>query len=131
VSVDTGRLREVALFSDLTDADVEKLAKCAELKRADPGDVLAHEGASGYTFFVILDGTVDVDRGGTVLKTLGPGDFFGEMAILGPGRRNATVTAASPAELVVVFGTDFRVLDSEHPEVAERIRQKVAERAES
>jgi CRP/FNR family transcriptional regulator, cyclic AMP receptor protein len=120
----------VALFSELTDPELEKLAQCAELKHASSGDVLAREGASGYTFFVILDGAVDVERNGSVLKTLGSGEFFGEMAILGVGRRNATVTASSPVELLVLFGTDFRVLESEYPEVAERIRHKVAERAE-
>ncbi len=89
-----------------------------------------HEGASGYTFFVILEGTVDVDRGGELIETLGPGDFFGEMAILGSGRRNATVTASTRVELVVLFGTVFRTMESEHPDVAERIKRKVAERVE-
>ena len=71
-----------------------------------------------------------MDRDGTFLETLGPGDFFGEMAILGPGRRNATVTVASPVELLVLFGTEFRALESQHPQVAELIRQKVSERVE-
>ena len=92
--------------------------------------MLAREGATGYTFFVILSGTVDVERGGTFLETLGPGDFFGEMAIVGDSRRNATVTATSPLELLVMFGTEFRTLEQDHPEVAERIKQKVAERIE-
>jgi CRP-like cAMP-binding protein len=130
VSVEVGRLRALPLFAGIDDGELEELAGSAELKTASPGDVLAREGASGYTFFVIADGTVDVDRGGDFLETLGPGDFFGEMAIVGEGRRNATVTAASPVELVVLFGTEFRSLEDEHPEAAERIRQKVAERLE-
>jgi CPA1 family monovalent cation:H+ antiporter len=128
--VDPARLRELELFSGLDQEALEKLAQSAEVKPASPGVVLAREGASGYTFSVILEGTVDVDRGGTFLETLGRGDFFGEMAILGTGRRNATVTAASPVELLVLFGTEFRTLENEQPEVAERIRQKVAERVE-
>ena len=64
------------------------------------------------------------------LRTARPGDFFGEMAIVGEGRRNATVTAASEVELVVLFGTEFRTLEDNHPEAAERIRRKVAERIE-
>jgi CRP/FNR family transcriptional regulator len=120
----------VPLFADLAETELDQLAQSAELKTAGPGDVLAHEGASGYTFSVILEGTVDVDRGGEFLETLGPGEFFGEMAILGPGRRNATVTAASPVELFVLFGTEFRTLESKHPEVAELIRRKVSERVE-
>jgi CRP-like cAMP-binding protein len=130
VPVDPARLRDLPLFSGLAEADLDQLAQSAELKPASQGDVLAREGASGYTFFVILEGTVDVDRGGNLLQTLGPGDFFGEMAILGAGQRNATVTAASPVELFVLFGTEFRTLEDKHPDVAERIKQKVAERVE-
>ena len=128
--VDPARLRDLPLFSELAEAELVHLAAYAEFKTSDPGDVLTHEGASGYTFFVILDGTVDVDRGGELIETLGPGDFFGEMAILGSGRRNATVTASTRVELLVLFGTVFRTMESEHPDLAERIKRKVAERAE-
>jgi CRP-like cAMP-binding protein len=128
VPVDPARLRELPLFSELAEAELAHLAAYAELKTSDPGDVFTHEGASGYTFFVILKGTVDVDRDGELIETLGPGDFFGEMAILGSGRRNATVTASTRVELLVLFGTVFRTMESEHPDVAERIKRKVAER---
>src|SRR5881296_1865815 len=111
--VDPSRLHELPLLEGLEEAELEQIAKSAELRTARPGDVLAREGASGYTFFAILDGTVDVDRGG---------ELFGEMAIVGEGRRNATVTAASEVELVVLFGTEFRTLEDNHPEAAERIR---------
>jgi CRP-like cAMP-binding protein len=128
--VDASRLRALPLFAGFDERELEQVTESAALRTAEPGDVLAREGASGYTFFVILDGTVDIDRGGRFLETLGPGDFFGEMAIVGEGRRNATVTAASPVELLVLFGTEFRSLEQEHPAAAERIRQKVAERVE-
>ena len=127
--VDPARLRDLPLFSELAEAELTHLAAYAEFKTSDPGDVFIHEGASGYTFFVILEGTVDVDRDGEFLETLGPGDFFGEMAILGSGRRNATVTASTRVELLVLFGTVFRTMEADHPDLAEQIRQKVAERA--
>jgi CRP-like cAMP-binding protein len=130
VAVDLTRLRELELFAGLDEAELAELAAFAELRTAGPGDVLAREGASGYTFFAILDGTVEVERNGEFLETLGAGDFFGEMAIVGDGRRNATVTASSPVELVVLFGTEFRTLEQEQPTAAARIREKVAERAE-
>jgi CRP-like cAMP-binding protein len=130
VAVEPGRLTALPLFAGLDEAEVASVAESAEGRTAGPGDVLAREGASGYTFFVIVDGTVDVDRGGEFLETLGPGDFFGEMAIVGEGRRNATVTATTPVELVVLFGTEFRSIEQEHPEAAQRIRAKVAERIE-
>ena len=116
-------------FSELADAELVHLAAYAEFKTTDPGDVLIHEGASGYTFFVILEGTVAVDQNGEQIETLGPGDFFGEMAVLGSGRRNATITASSHVELLALFGTVFRTMESDHPHVAELIRQRVAERA--
>jgi CRP-like cAMP-binding protein len=130
MAVEAAKLRALPLFADIDDAELEELAQSAEVRTASPGDVLAREGASGYTFFVIADGTVDVDRGGEFLETLGPGDFFGEMAIVGEGRRNATVTASSAVELIVLFGTEFRSLEDDHPQAAERIREKVAERVE-
>ena len=129
VPVDPARLRDLPLFSELAEAELVHLAAYAEFKTSDPGDVLIHEGASGYTFFVILEGTVDVDRDGERIESLGPGDFFGEMAILGSGRRNATVTASTHVELLALFGTVFRTMESDHPHVAELIRRKVAERA--
>ncbi len=129
VPVDPARVRDLPLFSGLAEAELVHLAAYAEFKTSDPGDVFIREGASGYTFFVILEGTVDVDRDGKFLETLGPGDFFGEMAILGSGRRNATVTASTRVELLVLFGTVFRTMESDHPDLAELIRQKVAERA--
>ena len=76
-----------------------------EQRRVGPGTRLTLEGASGYSFFVIEEGTVQVERAGRLLETLGPGDFFGEAAILTGERRNASVTAASDASLFVLFGT--------------------------
>jgi Na+:H+ antiporter len=128
VAVHLAKLRPFALFSGLDDGGLEQIAEAAELRTAARGDVLAREGASGYTFFLVSEGAVDVERGGRALETLGAGDFFGEMAIVGSGRRNATVTARSDVELIVLFGSDFRLLEHAHPDAAARIREKVAER---
>jgi CRP-like cAMP-binding protein len=62
---------------------------------------LVGEGAPGYTFFVLVEGTAAVTSEGQTLAVLTPGDFFGEVAILGDGRRTATVTSTSPARLLV------------------------------
>ena len=122
--VDPSRLGTLPLFEGLDDVGARADRRVRRGPDGPTGDVLAREGASGYTFFAILDGTVDVDRGGEFLETLGPGDFFGEMAIVGEGRRNATVTAASEVEVVVLFGTEFRTLEDDHPEAAERIGRR-------
>ena len=60
---------------------------------------------------------------------LGPGDFFGEMALLGDGRRRATVTTSSPARALVLFGTEFRRLEQDHPHIAEQIETAMRDRA--
>ena len=129
VSIDPDRLRVLPLFASLSDAELERLGRAFEAKQVSPGAHLTLEGASGYSFFVIESGTVRVERDGQLLKTLSDGDFFGEAAILTGERRNATVTAASDVELLVLFGTEFRVLEAELPETAERIRAKMLERA--
>jgi CRP-like cAMP-binding protein len=129
VAVSPDRLRAVPLFSSLSEDELERLGAAFEEKQSSAGTRLTLEGASGYSFFVIESGTVEVDRGGAVLKTLGPGDFFGEAAILTGERRNATITASTDVELLVLFGTEFRKLENELPAAAEQIRQKMAERA--
>jgi cAMP-dependent protein kinase regulator len=63
-----------------------------------------------------------------LVATLGPGDYFGEMAILGGGRRLATVTTTAPAKLLVMFGTEFRRLEAAHPEIASAIRGRMEQR---
>lgn len=125
------RLSRLALFaeSQLSPVELERIARSFEPKQASNGTVLTVEGAAGYSFFLIETGSVKVTREGEVLEELGPGDFFGEAAILTGERRNATVTASSDATLLVLFGTEFRVLESELPATAELIRRKMQERA--
>jgi CRP-like cAMP-binding protein len=62
------------------------------------------------------------------VANLGPGDFFGEIAILGHGRRTATVTTTSPVTLLVMFGAEFRRLEAAHPDIASSIRRAMEER---
>jgi CRP-like cAMP-binding protein len=129
MALDPARLRQLPLFSSLSDGECEELSRWFQVREASAGEILMREGATGYTFFVIQGGTVEVARDGALLETLGPGDFFGEMAILGGIRRNASVTAATDAELLVMFGTEFRSLEEQLPGVAARITEVVAGRA--
>jgi CRP-like cAMP-binding protein len=118
----------VPLFSTLSAEELEALGGRFEERQVKAGTWLTTEGASGYTFFVIESGTVEVERDGAVVNTLGPGDFFGETAILSGERRNATITAASDVNVLVLFGTEFRILERDWPAVAAAISQKMAER---
>jgi CRP-like cAMP-binding protein len=86
------------------------------------------QGAPGREFFVLLEGEVDVVRDGERVKTLGPGEFFGELALISDVPRTATVTATSPIRTLVVHARDFRRLLHDEPVVAERVLQTMAER---
>jgi len=125
---DPAELRSIPLFESLAGADLREIAGWFEVRSVDQGKPVTMEGASGYNFFVIQDGTAAVRQEGNVIRTLGPGDFFGELAILDSGRRTADVVATSPLRLAVMFGTDFRRLQGELPDVAGRIQDVVASR---
>lgn len=111
-------LAGVPLFASLDNAQLQELAGWFHAQNAGEGRRLVGEGAPGYTFFVIVDGTAQVTADGVSLVTLGPGDFFGEIAILGDGQRTATVTSTSPVRMLVLFGTAFRQLEAAHPAIA-------------
>jgi CRP/FNR family transcriptional regulator, cyclic AMP receptor protein len=111
-------LAGVPLFASLGSAQLQELAGWFHVQNAGEGRRLVGEGAPGYTFFVIVEGTAQVTADGVALVTLGPGDFFGEIAILGDGQRTATVTSTSPVRMLVLFGTEFRQLEAAHPAIA-------------
>ena len=121
-------LRGIQLFDGLSDAELETLAPAFERRTVGEGALLAGEGAAGYSFFILIAGTAIVTSEGAKLALLGRGDFFGEMALLGEGRRIATVTTTSPATVLVLFGTEFRWLEQTHPTVAGRIREVMEQR---
>jgi voltage-gated potassium channel len=121
-------LASVPLFSSLSDGQRSELAGWFEEKSASEGVRLCGEGAPGYCFFVLTDGTATVTCEGECVANLESGDFFGEIAILGDGRRTATVTASSPSSLLVMFGSEFRQLEAAHPDIAARIRVAMEER---
>ncbi len=120
-------LAGIPLFDSLEPEDRATIAPWFDLQDVSAGFNLTGEGASGYEFFVLRDGTATVTVDGEEVRTLGSGDFFGELAILGGGRRTATVTTASPSQVLVLFGTEFRRLQQEYPETAERIESALRE----
>jgi CRP-like cAMP-binding protein len=124
----TWDLAGIALFDDLEPEELATIAPWFEVQEASPGVRLTGEGAAGYSFFVLSDGTANVTIDGAEVNALGPGDFFGELAILGDGVRTATVTTTSPARLLVLFGTEFRQLAEQHPDLARRIEAGVRAR---
>ena len=128
MAVDVARLSEVPLFDDLSEDQRSSLASWLDEEETRAGHAVTYEGASGYAFFVIEQGEARVMHGDEELRRLGPGDFFGEAAILGDGRRTADVVAETDLELLAMFGTRFRVLQMEMPELAAMIEATMRER---
>jgi len=121
-------LASVPLFEGLPHDDLTRLAEWFDVQSVSAGVTLTSEGASGYSFYVLLEGTAVVKAGDEAVAMCEPGDFFGEMAILGDSRRTATVTTTSPARLLVMFGTDFRRLQDSQPAIAAQLQQAMRER---
>ena len=126
--MDSDRLAAISLFADLSSDDRERIAAKASEKVAGIGDVLASQGDFGYALYAIESGTAEVSVDGRLLRVLGPGDVFGEIAVLASGRRTASVVATSPLRLIALFNRDVWALEREAPGAAERLRALIAER---
>jgi CRP/FNR family transcriptional regulator, cyclic AMP receptor protein len=122
-------LARIALFESLDADTLAAIAPWFEMREVSAGMKLIGEGAAGYSFFILQEGNATVTINGIEVRTLAPGDFFGELAILGDGRRTATVTTASPCQVLVLFGTEFRQLQQEHPEIAAQIESALRKTA--
>jgi CRP/FNR family transcriptional regulator, cyclic AMP receptor protein len=121
-------LAQVPLFSALSKKDLGLIAKSAEDVKVDAGKVLVTEGSAGAEFFVIMDGKARVTRRGRKVAELGPGDFFGELALLDRAPRNATVVAETPMEVLVLGQREFGGLIDEVPGLAHKLLAGLARR---
>jgi CRP/FNR family cyclic AMP-dependent transcriptional regulator len=108
----------VPLFDGLREKDLQKLAKRLTARRFREGQTVTVQGQSGIGFFVIEEGTAAVEVEGEVVRELGPGDYFGEVALIDSGPRSATVTATSDLRCRGLTAWEFRPFVHEHPEVA-------------
>jgi CRP-like cAMP-binding protein len=95
-------LADVPLFCALAKKDLQAVARNAELLEVEAGKVVVTEGAAGSEFYVILDGRARVERHGRQVALLGPGGFFGDLALLDRAPRNASVIAETRLELAKV-----------------------------
>ena len=124
-------LAKVPLFADLPPDPLDVLAGRFQVEGFDAGRMLITEGRPGYVFYIIASGRVAVQHDGAEVRHLGPGDYLGEIAILGRGRRTATVVAIEPVITWSLFGTEFRVLQSERPDVAAELHNAMTQRLAS
>ncbi len=112
------RLREASLFSNCTKDELRSIASLTTMKDVSPGMVLAEQGKPGREFFVVADGSATASRNGEWLAQLGPGSFFGELALLDGGERTATVVADTEMTLLVLSRREFKTLQFTAPSVA-------------
>jgi CRP/FNR family transcriptional regulator, cyclic AMP receptor protein len=123
-------LRQVPLFSDLDRRELNEIANSMKERTFSAGQQIAVEGESGVGFFVIEDGEAKVTVGGEERRRLGPGDYFGEIALISQGARTATVTAESDLRTYGMTFWDFRPLVEETPSVAWKLLQAFAKQYE-
>jgi CRP-like cAMP-binding protein len=122
-------LAKAPLFAALSRQELGELAKATEDLEVGEGKTLTREGDLGREFFVIVDGDVSVTQDGNEIRRLGPGDFFGEIALIyDTARRTATVTAASPLRFFVLTRQSFRSLLEHQPEIEEKVMAALEER---
>jgi CRP-like cAMP-binding protein len=126
--MDEARLQAIPLFAGLKKKERRAVAQQADEVDVEPGRHLVRQGEFAYEFFAIEEGTAEVRRGEQYLAELGPGDFFGEMGLVGDTPRNASVIAVSPLTAIVMTASAFRQIDRDLPEVAKQIRKAIEER---
>ena len=90
--------------------------------------MLTRQGGPGREFFVLVEGSADIERDGKRIETLGPGEFFGELALLCERPRTATITAVSPVRVLVLTATNFKRLLRENPSISVKVLEAVAAR---
>jgi CRP-like cAMP-binding protein len=124
-------LRDLPLFAEAKRSELAAIRRQLTELHVRAGKVLAHEGARGDEFMILVEGEAVVTQGGRPIATLGRGDLVGEMALLqehGRGRRNATVTAVTDLVLYAGSPSEFRRILEAAPSVAEKVRQTAAAR---
>ncbi len=126
--MDASKLSSVPLFAQLGRHDRQKVAQWADEVEVKEGADLIREGDFAHEFFVIEEGTANVEHDGRILTELTKGDFFGEIGLVEHVRRTATVTATSPMRLVVMFEREFAAMEEQLPAVADQVKEAIRER---
>jgi CRP/FNR family transcriptional regulator, cyclic AMP receptor protein len=121
-------IRQVPLFSELDKRELQGLSSSMKERTFKAGDTIASEGQSGIGFFVIEDGEASVSVGGQERASLGPGDHFGEVALIDDGARTATVTAKSDLRTYGITSWEFRPLVEQNASLAWKLLQQMAKR---
>ncbi|MEY2478659.1 MAG: hypothetical protein QOG87_3974 [Actinomycetota bacterium] len=121
-------LAQVRLFRACSRKELTTIGRASDEVKVGAGKTIVEEGQTGHEFFLILDGTATVQRNGRKVATLGPGDYFGELALLDRGPRNATVKADTDMEVLVLGQREFSGVLDEVPTIAHKLLSSMATR---
>lgn len=122
------QLASVPLLAGLDDRVRRRLAQIGKRRTYAPDETIVREGSSGTALYVVLTGSVRVERGGTTVGQLGPNDFFGELSLIEDEPRSASIVAAEESECLLFPAWEFRALLDEHPQIAVPIMRALIER---
>jgi CRP-like cAMP-binding protein len=121
-------LAELPMFYACTRREIAALSRLATRVDVSEGKVLTTEGDPGQEFFIVLAGTAVATHESTEVAVFGPGDCFGEIAMLDPGPRTATVVASTPMTLAVVGRREFEDILDAVPTLAHKLMRSLAKR---
>jgi CRP-like cAMP-binding protein len=123
----TDELQRVRLFEGLSQRHLRQLGKLVKEREFGPGVKVLEEGTmSGICFFIVSEGEASVSVEGTEVARIGPGDYFGELALITEDARSATVTAVTPLRCLSIAFWDFRKFAKDNPDVTWKLLQHVA-----
>jgi CRP/FNR family transcriptional regulator, cyclic AMP receptor protein len=116
-------IRRVPLFAELSDDELAQVARLFKQRTFAPGETVAKEGSGGAAFYLIESGTANVTVAGRERAALGPGDYFGEIALIDEGARSATITAVEELGCYGLTFWDFRPLVQENAAICWKLLQ--------
>jgi CRP/FNR family transcriptional regulator, cyclic AMP receptor protein len=121
-------LSRVQMFSSLNKKELGLIARSADVATVKPGTEIVTQGTPGHEFYLVVSGQAIVRRNGRKIATLGPGQYFGELALLDRGPRSATVTAETEVELAIISQREFLAVLNQVPAVAYKLLVSMASR---
>ena len=121
-------LQNTPVWSGLTSQDLGLVAKYSEERRVETGQTIVRKGATGDGFYLVVDGAVEVRSGAETLSKLGPGQFFGEMAIFDNQPRSADVVTVEPSRILFLSTNAFKTLLFANPKIGLKMLQELSRR---
>ena len=122
------RLAAVPLFANLDKKHLQHISSLVTQIEVKEGKALTREGEHGNEFIIILEGKAEVKVGDDVVATRGPGDYFGEIALISNQPRTATVTATTPMKIEVIGRREFQTMLHDNPGIATELLGIAADR---